>query len=79
MNLTGDSCFHLVKNGMHNDILPVFFQYTNRLEDKYFLCVRTDLMYNRKYRDVNFNARFYINLPYISYPPSHLLEIQDLK
>ena len=40
VNLAGDSCLQLVKNGEYKDVLPVFFQYTNKLEEKYFICVK---------------------------------------
>lgn len=62
VNLAGDSCLQLVKNGEYKDVLPVFFQYTNKLEEKYFICVKIDEMYNRVFPNVSYQARFYLNL-----------------
>jgi len=62
VNLTGDSCLKLVKNGQFRDILPVFFQYINRLEDKYFICIKTDSLYGRTFNDAKFDVRLYLNL-----------------
>lgn len=63
VNLTGSKCFDLIHNNKYSDVLPVFFQYINRLEEKYFICVRTDELYNRDFRGIDYSARLYINLP----------------
>lgn len=64
VNLTGNRCFELVKNGKCKDVLPVFFQYINKLEEKYFICVKTDELYNRSFKDFDYAVRLYINLPH---------------
>ncbi|MGN0961098.1 MAG: hypothetical protein ACI4PF_02725 [Christensenellales bacterium] len=63
VNLSGNRCFELVKNGRYKDVLPVFFQYINKLEDRYFICVKTDELYNRKFDNFKYEVRLYINLP----------------
>lgn len=63
VNLTGDKCLELIKNGKYRDVLPIFFQYINRLEDKYFICIRTDELYNRTFKNFKYEVRLYINLP----------------
>lgn len=63
VNLTGSKCFDLIHNNKYSDVLPVFFQYINRLEEKYFICVRTDELYNRDFRGIEYSVRLYINLP----------------
>ena len=62
VNLTGNSCFELVKNGQYNDVLPVFFQYINKLEEKYFICVDVAELYNRTFKGSSYDVRLYINL-----------------
>ena len=62
VNLVGDGCFDLVKSGEYNDCLPISFQYINRLEDKYFICIKTDVLYNRHYNNAGYECRLYINL-----------------
>lgn len=64
VNLTGSKCFEMVRNGEYSDTLPMFFQYVNRLEDKYFICIRTDELYNREFKGVDYAVRLYINLPH---------------
>lgn len=66
VNLTGSKCYEIVKSGEYSDILPVSFQYVNRLEEKYFICVRTDELYNREFKGIDYAVRLYINLPYTS-------------
>lgn len=63
VNLTGDKPFELIKNGQFRDVLPIFFQYTNRLEERYFVCVKTDELYNRTFEGFRFEVRLYLNLP----------------
>ena len=62
VNLVGDSCFELIKGGEYAETLPISFQYINRLEDKYFICVKTDVLYNRHYKNSGRECRLYINL-----------------
>lgn len=62
VNLTGDSPFQLIKNGEFNDILPISFQYINRLEESYFIVIKTDKLYNREFKGIQNDVRLYINL-----------------
>ena len=64
VNLTGNSCYELVKNGEYRDVLPMFFQYINKLDEKFFICVRTDELYNRNFAGFKYEVRLYINLPH---------------
>lgn len=61
--LTQKDCYELIKSGKYSDILPVNFQYVNKLEEKYFVAIKTDMLYGRKYTDQELMARLYINLP----------------
>ena len=62
VNLTGDAPLELIKSGQFSDVLPIYFQYTNRLEDTYFIVIKTDELYNRKFKDIRFEVRLYLNL-----------------
>lgn len=64
VNLTSSKCFDMVKSGVYNDVLPVFFQYVNKLEEKYFICVRTDELFNREFKNIDYAVRLYINFPH---------------
>lgn len=64
VNLTSSKCFDMVKSGAYSDILPVFFQYVNKLEEKYFICVRTDELFNREFKNMDYAVRLYINFPH---------------
>jgi len=63
VNLTGNKPFELIKNGQFKNVLPVFFQYTNRLEERYFICVKLDELYNREFQNFKYEVRLYLNLP----------------
>ena len=56
-------CYELIKSGKFSDVLPVNFQYVNKLEEKFFVAIKTDMLYGRKYTDQELMARLYINLP----------------
>ena len=62
VNLTGSKALDLIKNGEFNDILPITFQYINRLEESYFICIKTDELYNREFKGLQYDVRLYINL-----------------
>lgn len=64
VNLTSSKCFDMVRSGVYNDTLPVFFQYVNKLEEKYFICIRTDELYNREFKGIDYAVRLYINFPH---------------
>lgn len=63
VGLNGNKCFELVRCGKYNNILPLFLQYINTKEDKYFICVKTDELYNKDFKDFDYSVRLYINLP----------------
>lgn len=59
--LDGDKCFEFIKNGEFKDIIPIYIQYINKLEESYFLCLETHKIYGKSY-DTDYNVRLYINL-----------------
>lgn len=63
VSLTQKDCYELIKSCEYSDILPVSFQYVNKLEEKYFVSIKTDMLYGRKFNDQELMARLYINLP----------------
>ena len=62
VSMINDKCLELIKGGKYRDILPIFVQYVNKLEDRYFLCINMDKLYCRG-EDKEYPVRLYINLP----------------
>lgn len=62
--LTGMSPLKLIKSGKFDAVLPISLQYINRLEDKYFIAIRTDKLYGYECEDFKFEVRLYLNLPH---------------
>lgn len=62
VNLEGDGIFDLIKMGEFSQCLPISFQYINKLEDKYFICIKTDSLYNRTYNHATYDCRLYLNI-----------------
>lgn len=56
-------CFELIKSDMFRDVLPINLQFVNRLEERFFVCIRTNELYNFNIADQDMVARLYINLP----------------
>lgn len=61
-NLSGRECYEYIKGGKFTGILPIEFQYVNKLEDKYFIYIDINKLYNQKAKN-DTTARLYINLP----------------
>ena len=62
VNLTGSKCHTLIKSGEYDNVLPVSFQYISHLDDKYFIVIKTDKLYNRDFGKLEYNARLYLNI-----------------
>jgi hypothetical protein len=62
VSMINDKCLNMIKSGKYNDILPMFIQYVNKLEDKFFLCVNMNKLYCRGV-EKDYPVRLYINIP----------------
>lgn len=60
-NMSGKECYDYIKSGKFAGILPIEFQYINRLEDKFFISIDINKLYGQKVKNDTV-ARFYINL-----------------
>ncbi|MBE5738816.1 MAG: hypothetical protein E7354_03735 [Clostridiales bacterium] len=61
-NMTGRECFDYIRSGKFSAVLPIEFQYINRLEEKFFVSIDVNKLYNQKVKNDTV-ARLYINLP----------------
>lgn len=60
--MSGRECFELIKGGKFGGVLPISLQYVNRLEEKYFVSIDINRLYNQDIQN-NGEVRLYINLP----------------
>ncbi len=58
----GKAMLNMVKTSNYDDVIPVSLQYLNRVEDKFFIAVRSDILHNQLFANVEYNVRLYINL-----------------
>ena len=61
-NMTGKECFDFIKSGKFAEVLPIQFQYINKLEEKFFVSIDINKLYNQKVKNDTV-VRLYINLP----------------
>ena len=61
--LTCEKCLDIIKCGKFANVLPIFVQVINKLEDRFFLCVDTGILYNKEFKHCRYEARLYLNLP----------------
>ena len=52
----------MVKSHNFDDVLPISIQYINKVEDKYFVVVRTDELHNQIFPNCDYSVRLYLNL-----------------
>ena len=62
VSMINDKCIEVIKSNTYKDIFPLFVQYINKLEDKFFLCVDINKLYCRG-EEKEYPVRLYINLP----------------
>lgn len=60
--MSGKECFELIRSGKFGGVLPIGLQYVNKLEEKYFVSIDINKLYNQDIQN-NGEARLYINLP----------------
>ncbi len=58
----GKSVLNMVKSHNFDDILPISIQYINKVEDKYFVAIRTDQLHNQVFPNCDYSVRLYLNL-----------------
>ena len=58
----GKSVLNMVKSHNFDDVLPISIQYINKVEDKYFVVVRTDELHNQIFPNCDYSVRLYLNL-----------------
>lgn len=58
----GKSVLNMVKSHNFDDVLPISIQYINKVEDKYFVVVRTDELHNQIFPNCDYCVRLYLNL-----------------
>lgn len=69
----GKSLLNMVKSHEFDDVLPMTIQYINQLEDKYFIAVRTDILHNQIYPNLEYSVRLYLNIKH-----NRLLEFSSI-
>lgn len=69
----GKSLLNMVKSHEFDDVLPMTIQYINQLEDKYFIAVRTDILHNQIYPNLDYSVRLYLNIKH-----NRLLEFSSI-
>ncbi len=60
--MSGRECFELIKGGKFGGVLPISLQYVNRLEEKFFVSIDVNKLYNQDIPNSG-EVRLYINLP----------------
>lgn len=55
------SVLNIVKAHNLDDILPISIQYINKVDDKYFVVIRTDQLYNQNFSTCDYSVRLYLN------------------
>lgn len=63
LNLTQNKCLEMIKSDKFRHSLPIHFQYINKLEDKYFICIKTDELYGYNFNKFTYDVRLYLNIP----------------
>lgn len=63
VNLNGDKCLQLIRGGEFDETLPIYFQHVNKLEETFFMCIETDRLYNKEFKNAEYDVRLYLNLP----------------
>ena len=58
----GKALLTMVKSHEFDDVLPMTIQYINQMEDKYFIAIRTDILHNQVYLNLDYSVRLYLNL-----------------
>ena len=58
----GKSVLNMVKSHNFDDVLPMSIQYINRVDDKYFVAIRTDQLHNQIFPNCDYSVRLYLNL-----------------
>lgn len=58
----GKAVLDMVKSHEFDDVLPMTIQYINQMEDKYFIAIRTDILHNQVYPNLDYSVRLYLNL-----------------
>lgn len=60
--MSGKECLELIKGGKFSGVLPIRVQYVNKLEDKFFVSIDINKLYNQGLKNDS-KVRLYINLP----------------
>lgn len=60
--MSGKECMELIKSGKLATILPIRIQYVNKLEDKFFVSIDVNKLYNQGINNEGL-VRLYINMP----------------
>lgn len=60
--MSGKECMELIKSGKLASILPIRIQYVNKLEDKFFVSIDINKLYNQDLK-TDGKVRLYINMP----------------
>lgn len=60
--MSGKECLELVKGGKLSAVLPIRVQYVNRLEDKYFVSIDVNKLFNQGIKN-DARVHLYINMP----------------
>ncbi len=58
----GKSVLNMVKSHNFDDVLPMSIQYINKVDDKYFVAIRTDQLHNQIFPNCDYSVRLYLNL-----------------
>ena len=58
----GKSILNMLKSHNFDDVLPMSIQYINKVDDKYFVAIRTDQLHNQVFPNCDYNVRLYLNL-----------------
>lgn len=60
--MSGKECMELIKGGKLSSVLPIRIQYVNKLDDKFFVSIDVNKLYNQGI-DNDSKVRLYINMP----------------
>ena len=62
IGISENECFSLIRNDEFAGIMPIKIEYTNKLEDKFFVSIDVAKLYNYNVKKEKYDCRLYLNM-----------------